>query len=151
MTPEEILSQFLKKDQRILHIGGDPILEKLTEAFRYTRHDIENFEVGDLSSEHPYDYVVLSDALELVDNPIELIKQIKNHAKSTIIYEFKYEEMEDIDPAWKRPWQNVGLEYTVTKEFDFVNTIFLGYATLYTCEMPYNLSETDKEHPNAIR
>lgn len=151
MTPEQIFSQFIKPNQRILHLGGDPELKELTQAHAYTR-----LEIGDLTDyanipEGQYDYVVMSDVLEYVDNPVDLINHVKNLAKTTVVYEFKYDEMEDPNPNWSRIWQTVGLEYTLTRAFDYVNNIFLGYATIHTCEMPYNNTITDKDHPNAIR
>jgi hypothetical protein len=149
MTPEQIFSQFIKPNQHILHLGGDPELKELTQAHTYTRLEIADLTDYANIPEGPYDYVVLSDVLECIENPVELINHVKNLATHTVIYEFKYEEMENVDPVWSRIWERVGLEFTLTREFDYVNDIFLGYATIHTCKMPYN--NKDKEHPDAIR
>lgn len=150
VTPEQVIANYIKKDQRILHIGGDPSLEKLTESYDYTRIEIDDLNLETVP-EKPYDYVILSDALELLDNPLDVIKKLKNLSKSTIIYEFKYDEYTDIDPKWKQPWKNIGLQFNLTREFDWVNERFFGYATMYTCEMPYNGSTTNEDGIDAIR
>jgi hypothetical protein len=150
VTPEEIMAVYLKKDQRILHIGGDPSLGKLTESYDYTRIEISDLDLDNIP-EKPYDYVVLSDALELVDDPLALILKVKNLAKSTIVYEFKYDEYADLDPSWKQPWKSIGLEYNLTREFDWVNNRFFGYATMHTCEMPYNGPKVNEDGVDVIR
>ncbi len=151
MKPEEIMAQFLKKEKRILHLGGDACLGSLTEPDNYTQVNISS--VNDLENikNTGFDYVVLSDVLELVDDPVELVKKAKNMARSTIIYEFKYDEDCEVAPEWKQTWKSVGLEFLLTREFDWVNDIYLGYATIHICEMPYNNTLEDKETPDAIR
>ena len=153
MSPEQIVSSLLKKQQKILHIGGDESIKDLMEAYKYTRFEVD--QIDQLSSvDDIYDYAIVSDALELIEDPESLIKQIKNQAKCTVIYEYKYDEMEpaDVNPAWKQPWKSKGLEFLLSREFDYINNIFLGYATLHICEMPYNPAENEeKEHPDAFR
>ena len=151
MKPEEILSQFLKKEKRILHLGGDSSLKDLTDADQYTQVQISSANDLEKIENTGFDYVILSDVLELVEDPQEVIKQAKNMAKSTIIYEFKYDEDCVVDPSWKQTWKTVGLEFFLTREFDWVNDIYLGYATIHICEMPYNGGLLDKETPDAIR
>lgn len=147
MTPEQIFSQFLKPDQCILHLGGSTELKKLAQAHEYTHLTVDQLDDYTNIPLQAYDYVVMSDVLELVENPIELLKHVKDLAKTTIVYEFKYDEMDSpVDPSWSKIWQKVGLEFTLTREFDYVNSIFLGHATIHTCEMPF----TDKEHADAI-
>lgn len=151
LTPEQIIAQFLKKEQKILHLGGNTELKTLAEAHSYTNLDKD--QIVDFSSiPVGFDYVVMGDILEVIDNPVDLIKHVKNIAKTTVIYEYKHDD--DIPPPtdWKKPWQSVGLEYTLTREFDYVNNIFLGYATLHICDVPYNPTEQElKELGNAIR
>ena len=150
MTPEQIYSQFLKPNQRILHLGGDPELKQLSQAHEYTQLTLEQLADYANIPNSPYDYVIMSEVLEQVADPLELIRHVKNLAKITVIYEFKYDEMDEpVDPSWNKVWQSIGLEYTLTREFDYVNSVFLGYATIHTCEMPY--TQTDKEQPDAIR
>lgn len=151
MKPEEIMAQFLKKEKRILHIGGDNCLGSLTEPDNYTQVKISSVSELDTIENTGFDYVVLSDVLELVDDPVELVKKAKNLARSTVIYEFKYDEDCVVDPSWKQTWKSVGLEFLLTREFDWVNDIYLGYATVHICEMPYNGELSDKENPDAIR
>lgn len=151
MTPEQIYSQFLKPNQRILHLGGNAELEDLAKAHEYTHLTLDQLTDFTTIPNSAYDYAIMSDILEQVTDPIELIKHVKNLAKITVIYEFKYDEMDDpIDPSWSKIWQKIGLEFTLTQEFDYVNSIFLGHATIHTCEMPYTKTD-DKEHPDAIR
>jgi len=148
MTPEQLICQFIKKDQRILQIGGDDNLKDLAEADTYTYLSVDQLNV---IPAQPYDYVILTEVLELVDDPVKLINTVKNLSRSVVIYEYKYDDVE-IKPTWRKPWQSVGLEFSLTRGFDYVNSIFLGYATIHICEMPYTTSETEqKEHPNAIR
>lgn len=148
MSPEQLISQFIKKDQRILQIGGNPELKELAEADTYTYLSVD--EMKNIPSQ-PYDYAILTEVLELIDNPVELINTVKNLSRSVVIYEYKYDEI-DVDPAWRKPWQSVGLEFSLTRGFDYVNSLFLGYATIHICEMPYTPTESEqKEHPDAIR
>lgn len=149
MTPEQIIAPFLKPQQRILHIGGDAELASLASADEYTQIGIEQI---DNIPNKPYEYAVLTEVLELVEDPVALIEKIKNITKSTIIYEYKYDEDCEVKPEWRQAWKSVGLEYTLTRNFDYVNSIFLGYATIHVCELPYNPElDTTKEHPDAIR
>lgn len=151
MTPEEIIAQFIKPEQRILHIGGSIELEKFSNAHSYTNLNVD--QITDLSSiPEGFDYVVMGDILEIIDNPLELIKRVKNVAKTTVIYEYKHDEDSVAKPGWKKPWQSIGLEYNLTREFDYVNNVFLGYATLHICDMPYNPTEKELEElGHAIR
>jgi len=151
MNVEEILSKLLKEDKKILHIGGSSAMKDLIANEGYVRLEVNEIDKIDTVKDQRFDYVILSDALELVDDPVSLIKEVKNVAKSTVVYEYKYDECE-VDPSWKKPWQTIGLEYTLTREFDYVNNIFLGYGTVHICEMPYNPRPDDiKEHENAFR
>lgn len=151
MKPVEIIANFLKKDQRVLHLGGSTDLGPLMSAYTYTHVNVDELNNWDNIPTDSFDYVVLDEVLELVEDPSNLIRFIKNKAKSTVIYEFKYDEDCHVEPEWKQPWKTQGLEFLLTREFDFVNDIFLGYATLHICEMPYNGKPEDKEHPDAIR
>ena len=144
MTQDEIISQFLKKNQRILHLGcGQKLLKDLAEAHAYT--GVDNTESADLQLDilkeytalpSGFDYVIIGEVLEFADNPIDIIEHVRLLAKSTIVYEHKYDEDCVVDPNWKQPWKTLGLENFLTRKFDYVNSIFLGYATLHICEMP---------------
>jgi hypothetical protein len=150
MTPEQILSQLLKKHQRILHLGGDPELKTLVDAYEYTHVAVED--IGDFTSlPSGFDYVIMSDVLELVEDPVGLVKHVKDLAKTTVIYEYKYDEDCYIGNGWKTPWKTVGLEYTLTRNFDYVNNVFLGYATVHICDMPYTPKENNEDGIDAIR
>lgn len=147
MTPEQICAQFLDKNKTILHFGSDQRLPQYAEAQGYLQiTDPINL---DISSK--YDYTVLVDTLELVDDPVSLIKQVKNLSETTVIYEFKYDDEFEVNPEWKQPWKTIGLEFLLTQEFDYVNDIFLGYATIHICKIPYNKELDKKEDENAIR
>lgn len=142
-TPEEIMAGFIEPKKRILHIGGDPRLEELVDPVTYTR--IETKDVTD-NLEFPtgYDYAVISDTLELVDKPTEIIHRIRDCAKEIVIYEFKYDKPEWIlDPTWKKSWLSVGLDWHLNQEFDYIHNIYLGYATLNICKMPNTEKEQD--------
>ena len=149
MTSEEIYSQFLKKHKRILHIGAaNSNLASLMEADEYVGVDILagstiQLDVNTSIEQIPkgFDYLILAGVLEHLDNPVKLIEDLKYHAKSTIVYQINYDHYDEIKPEWRQVWKNVGCEYTLTKNFDYVNNIFLGYATVNICEMPF----TEKE------
>ena len=149
LLPEETFGGLLEKNKRMLHLGGDIKLKELTEPSEYVRIEID--QLGDFQDlPKGFDYVVISDVLELIDNPLDLIKHVKNLATTTVIYEFKYEEEEWVlDPAWKKPWLTVGLDWNISKNFDYINDIFLGYATIHICSMPYNGPEDTS--PNDIK
>lgn len=140
-TPEEIMTAFIEPKKRILHIGGDPRLKELVDPTEYVR--IETADVNkDLELPTGFDYTVISDTLELVDDPISLIHKIRDSAKETFIYEFKYDDPEWIKSTdWKKPWLTVGLDWNLSQEFDYVHNIFLGYATINICKMPNTLKE----------
>lgn len=143
ITPEEVLSALVPKEKTILHIGGDPSLATLTSATKYTR--IELSELDKIGTESGFDYVVLSDVLELVDDPIGLIKQVKRLATATIIYEYKYDEGCKVRPEFKKPWETIGLAYNISFNYDFHNCVFLGYATVHTCDTPYDAPTEDSK------
>ena len=140
-TPEEILTGFIEPNKRVLHIGGDPRLEELVNPSEYVR--IETADITDeLEIPKEFDYTIISDALELIDNPISLIHKIRDSAKEVVIYEFKYDDPEWIKgDNWKKPWLTVGLEWNLIKEFDYIHNVFLGYATINICKMPNTLKE----------
>lgn len=146
MTSDEIISQFLKKNQRILHLGcGDQTLKTLAEAHEYTGISIDDTLATFESLPNGFDYIVIGEALEFAENPTEIIDHIRLLSKSTIVYEHKYDEDCVVNPAWKQPWKSVGLENFLTQKFSYVNSIFLGYATLHICEMPITTKLMDGE------
>ena len=149
MTPEEIFHSFIDKEKKILHLGGDAKLKELTQASEYTRIEIADIkDFADLPS--GFDYVVLSDVLEYVEDPIALIAHVRNLATNTIVYEFKYDDPDWIlSDDWRMPWKRLGLEFKLSQNFDYINDVFLGYATLHICHTPYN-GENEKVL-NAIR
>lgn len=148
--PDEVIAGFIDKDKQVLHIGTGELPNYIAVS-SYVVVDPSNVDALILNKDQ-FDYVILTDILELIDDPKELISKVKNLAKTTIIYEFKYDSIENINPNWKQPWKSVGLEFFLGQQFDYVNNIFLGFATLHTCEQPYNPRPTeDKEHPDAIR
>jgi hypothetical protein len=149
-TPEENIANLLEKNKKILQIGGDPRLAVLLENLEY--HRLENSQLENFKQfDEKFDYIILSDILELIDDPKSLITLVKNKTKETVIYEFKYDENCKIMPEWKQPWKSIGLEFFLSREFDYLSSIFLGYATVHICSSPYNLKEEDKDIPNAIR
>ena len=147
MTPEQICAQFLEKDKKVLHFGSDQKLPQYVELQEYLHLD----DLTSIDELPKYNYAVLVDTLELVDDPVSLIKQVKNLAETTVIYEFKYDTEFEVNPEWKQPWKTIGLEFLLTQEFDYVNDVFLGYATIHICKMPYNRELDQREDENAIR
>lgn len=140
MTPQEIYSQFLKPDQKILHLGcGDRSLEKLSDPDDY--YGVEFSSINDLNLDvdfsNDFDYVVLDEILELVDNPLELIKNVKYLGETIVLWEIKYEHYENLDKKWKKPWANTPLNFFIEQNFDYTQQIFLGYATIHFCSMPF--------------
>jgi hypothetical protein len=82
----------------------------------------------------------------------DLIKKVKTIAENIVIYEYKFDPGCYNNNEWKKPWLKIGLEYFLGKEFDYVNSIFLGYATIYFCKFPYDKTSDDyRIAENAIR
>jgi len=149
-TPEQNIAHLLETGKKILHVGGDISLSTLLSNTEYHRLEISEIsKIEDIDSD--FDYIIFSDVLELIDDPQSLINLSKNKTKETVIYEFKYDENCIVDPSWKQSWKTVGLEYFLSKEFDYVSSIFLGYATVHICSTPYNQNDTEREILNAIR
>lgn len=140
MKPEEIYTQFLKKNQNVLVVGRfNDILEEFLEPRILKKLDQKNDysqELKDLDTD--FDYVILTEVLELVDDPRIIINQFKNLANTTVIYEFKYDDDCKVEQDWKKPWKSTGLEWILQQEFDKTNSIYLGYATIHFCDIPYN-------------
>lgn len=135
MHHDEIIAKLAEKNQRILYVGRPigVIAEILTPSFYQI---VDTVDADDCDIPTDFDTVIFSDILETVDNPQQTIARFKWHAKSSIIYEFKYDYMDSIDEKWKQPWKSIGLENALTWEFDYVRSIYLGYATVYFCEGP---------------
>lgn len=152
MTPEEIYSQFMKDDTSVLHLGcGKKTLKELRSFEQYVGVGLNeeadlNIDLNTSLDDIPgnFDYVVLDTILEVVNEPLELIKAAAKRGKMMVIYEFKYDEEDDynlVQPHWKTPWKNTGLEYFLTQQFDWVNSVFMGHATLHMCTTPIGLDE----------
>ena len=157
MHYDEIISQFTEKDGKVLYIGNPTAaIEKSATLSVLQSIDplTTNIDVDQLSKD--FDTVVFAEVLELVDDPRKLINQFKWQSRSSIIYEFKYDHMDNINPTWKLPWKHIGLENILTWEFDYVKSLYLGYATVYFCEGPnkYTPDEIGEgvsvEHKNTV-
>ena len=157
MHYDEIISQFTEKDGKVLYIGNPTAaIEKSATLSVLQSIDplTTNIDVDQLSKD--FDTAVFAEVLELVDDPRKLINQFKWQSRSSIIYEFKYDHMDSIDSTWKLPWKHIGLENILTWEFDYVKSLYLGYATVYFCEGPnkYTPDEIGEgvsvEHKNTV-
>jgi hypothetical protein len=157
MHYDEIISQFTEKDGKVLYIGTPTAaIEKSATLSVLQAIDplTTNIDIDQLSKD--FDTVIFAEVLELVDDPRKLINQFKWQSESSIIYEFKYDHMDSIDPTWKLHWKHTGLENILTWEFDYVKSLYLGYATVYFCEGPnkYTPDEIGKgvsvEHKNTV-
>jgi len=157
MHYDEIISQFTKKDGKVLYIGTPTaVIEKSATLSVLQAIDplTTNTDIDQLSKD--FDTVVFAEVLELVDDPRKLINQFKWQSGSSIIYEFKYDHMDSIDSTWKLHWKHIGLENILTWEFDYVKSLYLGYATVYFCEGPnkYTPDEIGEgvsvEHKNTV-
>lgn len=150
MHYDEVISKFLEKDKKILYVGNcttDIIDKELTPSELHTLNE-DSFPLDDTTIPTKLDYIIFTDTLELVDNPKEIISQLKWNSEQVIVYEFKHrEEVEEINPNWKKPWLSVGLENFLTWEFDYVRSVYLGYATVYFCASPNDIKpeELNKE------
>lgn len=151
MSPQEIYSPFIQEAKKILHVS-----EFQTDIRNFLPSETElttlgSFETADIPAElsdldtyrnivDQYDFIVLDEILETVKDPVSIIQILKNKTKNLLVYEFKYLEMEqkDVKSSWNCPWKTVGLEFVLSREFDFLNSIFLGYATIHLCKIPYN-------------
>jgi hypothetical protein len=142
MHHDEVISNFLEKDKKILYVGThstDIIDTALTPSELHFLNK-DSFPLNDDTVvPNKLDYVIFTDALELVDNPKEIISQLKWNSEQVIVYEFKHLEDSEINTEWKKPWLTIGLENLLTWEFDYVRSIYLGYATVYFCSGPNNI------------
>lgn len=151
---EEFLANILSNDQSILHLKHSE--KKFNEFVSYKNYVsigkdkdcdiiVEDFNDNFLSYlETKPDVFVMGHVLELVDDPKELITANRQNAEQTVIFEFKYDEIENIPPEWKTPWKNIGLAHFLYSQFDWINEIFLNGVTVYTCQDP-NLSGREKK------
>lgn len=148
MHHDEIIAKLADKNQRTLYIGtpNDVIAETLMPSF-YQVINPENTTNYDIPTD--FDIVIFSDILEMINDPQQTIARFKWHAKSSIIYEFKYDYIDPIDENWRQPWKKIGLENILTWEFDYVKSLYLGHATVYFCEGPnkYTPEEISKGIP----
>lgn len=140
MNHDEIISNYIPNKKRVVYLGDpDPILEKNIDPVFFESISYKEKEKI-LTLDQPPEIIILSECLELSDDPLEIISFVKNKADTVIVYEFKHYENEPSNPDWKLPWLSVGLENKLSWEFDYVNSIYLGYATLYICEGANTLS-----------
>lgn len=143
ISAEQIVSNFLDKEKKVLYIGESNDLENQLDCIFYKKISQKNIEEIKTINEK-YDYVILTEVLETIENPQNLITNVKNLTESVVIYEYKFDEGCYSNNTWNKPWTKVGLEHFLCKEFDYVNNIFLGYATIYICKYPNN------EIPNVL-
>jgi len=142
MHHDEIISQLVNKNEKILYVGqpNDVIQHALSPSFFQTISALEIPALNTADLPTDFNTLIFSDILELVDNPRELISKLKWCSNNTLIYEFKHDYLESINPDWKFPWKDVGLENILTWEFDYVRSLYLGYATVYFCNGPNKYS-----------
>lgn len=150
MNHPETLSLILNKDQSILHFShNEDRLDHYQEFKNYKKIGInDNSDIKiTLNNDIPeeiikgYDLIVLSSYLELVDDPVKLILNVKNAAETICVYEYKYDLMENCDTTWKKPWEKIGLTWNLQQHFDLINELYLEEATLHTCKIPFNAKE----------
>lgn len=142
ISAEQIISNFLDKEKKVLYIGESNDLENQLDGTLYKKINQKNInQVDDIDEK--YDYVVLTEILETIDDPQSLITKVKNLSENVVIYEYKFDEGCYSKDNWNKPWTKVGLEHFLCKEFDLVNNIFLGYATIYICKYPNNESPSN--------
>jgi hypothetical protein len=150
MHYDEVISNFLEKDKKILYVGthSTDIINTASTPSELHFLNKDSFPLNDdVIVPDKLDYVIFTDALELVDNPKEIISQLKWNSEQVIVYEFKHHQDFETNPEWKKPWLTVGLENILTWEFDYVRSIYLGYATVYFCSGPNSIppEELNKE------
>lgn len=137
ISAEEIVSNFLDGQKKVLYIGESNDLENQLDYILYKKISQKNIEEIKTIDEK-YDYVILTEVLETIEDPQNLITNVKNLTESVIIYEYKFDEGCYTNDSWNKPWTKVGLEHFLCKEFDYVNNIFLGYSTIHICKYPNN-------------
>jgi hypothetical protein len=149
--PEEIILNFLEKEKKVLYVGESTKLDEEVGFSLYKKITEDNICQIEKIDEK-FDYVILTEILEKIDDPQDLIKKVKTIAENIVIYEYKFDPGCYNNNEWKKPWLKIGLEYFLGKEFDYVNSIFLGYATIYFCKFPYDKTSDDyRIAENAIR
>lgn len=151
---EELLANILSNDQTVLHLRHTE--KKFNEFVSYKKYVsigkdkdsdivINDFDNNFLSYlETKPDVFVMGHILEMVDDPKKLITDNRNNADQTVIFEFKYDEIENLPTDWKRPWKNIGLAHFLYSQFDWVNEIYLDGVTVFTCKDP-NIPGAEKK------
>lgn len=146
MQIEEIISTFLETDQRILYIDNTNInYQDVFKTKYYIHHKLDDINFNKIPTDFnglKFQYIILTEILELIDNPTALIKHCKNLTENLIILEIKYDYFPKTNDNWKIPWKNFGLANLLNQEFSYIHEIFLGYATIYFVKDPY---EPEKE------
>jgi hypothetical protein len=137
LSVEEILAEKIKKNKTTLYIGQHSnLLVSRIEPKSYTSLSETDF----LTLENTnFSYVILNEILETSDNPTRLIEKSRDIATTTFIIEQKYDIPNLIKPNWRRPWLNQGLEWILNLNFDYINSLYLMYQTIHTCELPISL------------
>jgi len=154
MNHSETLSIILSKDQNILHfIHNEERLDNYQDFKNYKTIGMDDNSDIKISPNKPinqellqgFDLIVFSAYLEIIDNPLELIEQVKNFSETICIYEYKYDLMSNCSTEWKKHWSRIGLTWNLTQKFDLINELYFEEATLHTCKIPYTQDENQKK------
>jgi hypothetical protein len=140
MTPEEIIVPFVENPNKILYFGNNnSIVELLKSSQITTVNSLE--ELKKLEPDTLFDCAIVSNNIELIEDPLEVLSFIKKLTAELMVYENKYDLMPEVDATWKQHWKTISLEWFLTQNYDYINNIFLGYATLHRCKQPFNKEE----------
>lgn len=143
LSIDEILLDKIKKHKTILYIGQDSkLIAEKSKPESYTSLDEDSFMN---MSNGKYFYIILNEILETSVNPKALIEKASTLAKTVLIVEQKYDVPGLIKSHWQQPWLKQGLEWILNNNFDYINSLYLMYQTIHTCEMPIPLEEKNAD------
>lgn len=143
LSIHEILLDKIKKNKTILYIGQDSeLIAEKSQPESYASLDEDSF--MNMSS-GKYSYIILNEILETSANPKALIEKASTLAKTVFVVEQKYDVPGLIKSHWQQPWLKQGLEWILNNNFDYINSLYLMYQTIHTCEMPIPLEEKNAD------
>jgi hypothetical protein len=138
LTIDEILADRIKKSKKILSVKEhSKLIEQDADIYKCVNiDDLYQDNKFSYKSDMKFDYVILNEILEEIDDPVDLIKNLRLISATVIIVEQKYDVPGLIKNHWKTPWKKQGLEWHLNLMFDYINSLYLTYQTIHTCELP---------------
>lgn len=137
MSPEEIISPFIENYKKILYFGKNQNSFKTLPSVEIDSVSSIS-EIETLSIDIQYDCVIVTNLIEAIESPFDVFIKLKPLSRDLVIFENKYDHIDEIDPFWKQHWKTNSLEWFLNQHYNYINNIFLGYATVHICKEPYD-------------